>query len=70
MSGGEKEQPSCVDSQGAPAAAVHESAVAVIFVCHTAHRITRLILQHGHLNATRTVFWSNFQRVVAQQLMW
>jgi hypothetical protein len=29
-SGGKKEQPSCVDSQGAAAAAVHESAVALI----------------------------------------
>ena len=29
-SGGEKEQPSCVDSQGAAAAVVHESAVALI----------------------------------------
>jgi hypothetical protein len=37
---------------------------------HTAHRITRLILQHGHLDATRTVFWGGFERVVAQQLMW
>jgi hypothetical protein len=38
ISGGEKEQPSCVDSQEAAAADVHESAVALIELL--ARRIT------------------------------